>query len=233
MIRRIRRTTRNNDSRFHRFESRKLRRRFNESEESSGYTFDMYILDDLLDHIIDMSKQVVDDYGEEVAKNLWFTNGFGFTEDGSTSCESHIGRTSCLELSKMHSPKDFSFYKDVEKDWGTEIIRRADYLAELEQDGEDIYDVGELGLNMWFRFYNPVHPLDEMTCEYAVYTQYESSDDFYTVEDLVHTLGEDFLSIDDLEDSKLDEIAQSVEADVESRKLKESRVRRYMARTKK
>lgn len=193
------------------FEKKSLRRKFESKIADSLY--DSSMLEEILDSIISLSKEVVKKYGEKVADYIGFQHGFGAEGSGfETAKPLFRWNISCLELSKFNSLKDIDL-SSVEKGWSEAIENHIEFMKDYsEDDGEDLV------LTMWLRFQDIVHPLNEMTLEYAFPVEFYSFDDYSCLEPELIDGDEDILEISSLEQSELNDIAEGVRAYLDQKK---------------
>ncbi len=201
------------------FEKRSLRRKFESKTAESLY--DSSMLEEILDSIISLSKEIVEKYGEKVADYIGFQHGFGIEGSGFTTAEPLFRwNISCLELSKFNSLNDIDL-SSVEKGWSNAIEDHIEFMKDYSEDDEE--DLENLVLTMWLRFQDMVHPLNEMTLEYAFPVEFYSFDDYYCLEPELMDGDEDILTTS-LEESELNDIAEGVKDYLDSKM--ESRFRR-------
>ena len=213
---------------------RQLKRVKNRKYESktAESLYDSSMLEDILDSIISLSKEVVKKYGEKVADYIGFQHGFGIEGAGHTTADPLFKwNISCLELSKFNSIKDIDL-SSVEEGWSKAIENHIEFMKNYSEDDED--DLENLVLTMWLRFQDMVHPLNEMTLEYAFPVEFYSFEDYSCLEpELID--GKENILTTSLEKSKLNDIAEGVkdylDSKMESRRIsRESKIRKLPRR---
>jgi hypothetical protein len=120
----------------------------------------------------------------------------------------------------------------VEEGWSKAIENHIEFMKNYSEDDED--DLENLVLTMWLRFQDRVHPLNEMTLEYAFPVEFYSFEDYSCLEpELID--GKENILTTSLEKSKLNDIAEGVkdylDSKMESRRIsRESKIRKLPRR---
>ena len=169
-------------------------------------------------------------YGEKVADYIGFQHGFGIEGAGHTTAYPLFKwNISCLELSKFNSIKKIDL-SSVGEGWSKAIENHIEFMKNYSEDDED--DLENLVLTMWLRFQDMVHPLNEMTLEYAFPVEFYSFEDYSCLEpELID--GKENILTTSLEKSKLNDIAEGVkdylDSKMEYRRIsRESKIRKLL-----